>query len=501
MDVKDGGNSEVTVNLVVVSNRVARGKSDEPIAGGLAAALLPVVKTSGAIWVGSHCRRGGRTTKESLAEIEALGRGALARVDIPAADYAKFYEGFANSGLWPVLHSRPDLIRANEEEYRSYLAVNSAMAGALLRFRKSDTAYWVHDYHFLVLGNELRRLGVDAPIGFFLHTPFPTRATLLNLPHHRELVGAMLAYDLVGFQTDEDKANFIDYIENELGVGAIGETFFSSYGASRVAAFPIGIDVDAFAERAVKAFARPDVTRLRSSLQGARLAIGVDRVDYSKGLANRFRAIDRMLEMQPSLKGTISMLQIAVPSRVEINTYRALHAELAALVGEINGRHGEADWTPIRYLNKAFGHDTLAGFYRAAHIGLVTPLHDGMNLVAKEYVAAQNPFDPGVLILSEFAGAAKQLDSALIVNPHDIDGVAHAITKALSMPQEERRERWNAMIATLNTSSLSSWFSAFVGALAACEPARQTQRRPQIAAATTTTQRRLPPLAAAVQTH
>ena len=234
----------------------------------------------------------------------------------------------------------------------------------------------------------------------------------------------MLAYDLIGFQTDEDRQNFIDYLHFELGLTADDGTVASEWGLTQLATFPIGIDVDEFAARATKAMARPEVSRLRASVQGAKLVLGVDRLDYSKGLANRMRAFDRMLEVEPSLKRAVSLLQVAVPSRGNIRAYRELKAELAALVGEVNGRHGEVDWIPIRYLNKAFAQSTLAGFYRIAHVGLVTPLHDGMNLVAKEYVAAQNPFDPGVLVLSSFAGAAKQLDAALLVNPHDIDGMA-----------------------------------------------------------------------------
>jgi len=201
-------------------------------------------------------------------------------------------------------------------------------------------------------------------------------------------------------------------------------------------------------------------------LHGAKLVLGVDRLDYSKGLANRLRAFDRMLELEPSLKRDVSLLQIAVPSRGNIKAYRELKAELAALVGEINGRHGEADWTPIRYLNKGFSQLTLAGFYRVASVGLVTPMHDGMNLVAKEYVAAQNPFDPGVLVLSSFAGAAKELDTALIVNPHDIDGMARQIAVALTMSLDERRERWQAMVRKLKAASVQSWFADFLHTLA-----------------------------------
>jgi trehalose 6-phosphate synthase len=339
------------------------------------------------------------------------------------------------------------------------------MARALLRFRRADATYWIQDYHFLTLGAELRRLGIEQPIGFFLHTPWPPRVIMQSVPHHRELVLAMLAYDLIGFQTREDQQNFRDYIRQELGLGTAGDVVRSDYGPARLATFPIGIDVDEFANRAARAVNRPDVARLRASLQNAKLALGVDRLDYSKGIANRIRAFDRLLLAEPALKRQVALLQIAVPSRVRIEAYRALKTELATLVGEVNGRHAEADWMPIRYVNKGYAQSTLAGFYRMAHIGLVTPLHDGMNLVAKEYVAAQNPADPGVLVLSEFAGAAKELDAALLVNPHDIDGMARAISSGLVMPIEERRERWQAMLAKLKARSIQFWFADFVHAL------------------------------------
>jgi len=452
------------VTIIVVSNRVARAKTDEPVSGGLAAALIPMVRDSGAIWVGSN-DQAHDAAQYCTAEPEPLGKGALAKVNVPGRHYRGFYEGFANSALWPAMHSRIDLIHVTADDYTSYREVNACMARALMRFAEPEALYWIHDYHFLPLGAELRALEVDRPIGFFLHTPWPARSIMAAVPHHRELAQAMLAYDLIGFQTDEDRQNFEDYLKLELGLTAIDETVASQWGLTQLAAFPIGIDVDEFAARATKAIARPEVSRLRASLQGAKLMLGVDRLDYSKGLANRLRAFDRMLASEPSLKRAVSFLQIAVPSRGNIRAYRELKSELAALVGEVNGRHGEVDWIPIRYLNKSFSQSTLAGFYRAAHVGLVTPLHDGMNLVAKEYVAAQDPADPGVLVLSQFAGAAKQLDAAIQVNPHDIDALARAITTALAMPLDERRKRWAAMMAVLEASSLTHWFKSYVAAL------------------------------------
>src|SRR5712672_1017107 len=453
------------VNLVVVSNRVARGKANEPMTGGLAAALLPVVEKSGAIWVGSSGRVRDGSQKEPFAEIEALGAGALAMLDLPAAHYGGYYEGFANSALWPALHSRADLIRASQDDYLSYREVNAFMARALLRFRKQDTAFWVQDYHFLALGAELRELGVTQPVGFFLHTPWPTRDVIGGVPHHRDLIEAMLAYDLIGFQTEEDCENFLSYVQSELGLVARDGVVISRYGRTRAAVFPIGIDPQKFAQQATKAMTHPDVSRLRRSLNGEKLAIGFDRLDYSKGLINRIKAFDRMWTQQPQLSRAVSLLQIATPSRGGIEAYGNLQNEVAKLVSDVNGVHGEVDWTPIRYLNKGYGQGVLSGLYRAAQVGVVTPLQDGMNLVAKEYVAAQNPDDPGVLVLSKFAGAANELDAALLVNPHDIDGMARTIATALSMPLAERRLRWEAMMVKLRASTIQGWFADFVDAL------------------------------------
>jgi trehalose 6-phosphate synthase len=460
----EAGGSNVSV--VVVSNRVARAKTDEPVAGGLAAALLPMVEQSGATWVGTNVPADDAVqSRECFAAVEPLGNGALATIDLPARHYRNYYEGFANSALWPALHSRPDLIQVTAEEYASYREVNACMARGLLRFNDAQTVYWIQDYHFLTLGAELRQLKIERPIGFFLHTPWAERGTMLAVPHHADLVQAMLAYDLIGFQTDEDQHNFEDYVQIELGLNVINGAITSDWGTTRLGTFPIGIDVDEFSSRATRAVTRPEVARLRASLQGEKLVLGVDRLDYSKGLANRMQAFDRMLTIEPGLKRDVSFLQIAVPTRGNIRAYRQLKSDLAALVSEVNGRHGEVDWIPIRYLNRGYSQATLAGFYRVAQVGLVTPLQDGMNLVAKEYVAAQNPFDPGVLVLSAFAGAAKELDAALLVNPHDIDSMARQIAAALAMPLEERRERWHSMIGKLRTSSVQNWFADFLRAL------------------------------------
>src|SRR5262249_38517764 len=318
------------------------------------------------------------------------------------------------------------------------------------------------------LGTELRELGVTQPVGFFLHTPWPAHSIMEGVPHHRELIEAMLAYDLIGFQTEEDRGNFLGYVRANLELTVHDDVVHSPHGRSRAAVFPIGIDAEKFALQAAKAITHPDVSRLRRSLNGERLAIGVDRLDYSKGLVNRIRAFDQMWTANPPLARTVSLLQIATPSRGAIQAYGPLQSADARLVSDVNGRHGEVDWTPIRYLNKGFGQAVLAGLYRTAQVGVVTPLHDGMNLVAKEYIAAQNPTDPGVLVLSKFAGAANELDAALLVNPHDIDGMADTIAMALSMPLMERRMRYEAMMQKLRDHTIQQWFAEFIEALRDC---------------------------------
>ncbi len=436
--------------------------------GGLAAALLPAVRTSGVVWFGSSGKlRKIEPGDTPLVEVEGYGRGTIARVDLPEQHYGGFYEGYANSALWPLLHSRADLAHTRANDYASYRAVNAYMARTLANFAPPDSTFWIHDYHFLPLGLELRRLGVSEKIGFFLHTPWPDRPTIAQLAEYRELAKSMLAYDLIGFQTDRDRDNFAAILRNELHATGNGLGFERPYGTCRLATFPIGIDTREFADSAPRAAGDDEVQRLRTSLAGAKLIVGVDRIDYSKGLGERFQAYDHLLTRYPGLKRRLTYLQVAVPSRSNIASYRALQRKLANQVGDINGRHGEVDWTPLRYLNKGFCQSTLAGFYRSAEIGLVTPLHDGMNLVAKEYVAAQNPEDPGVLVLSKFAGAAHELEAALLVDPNDIEGMARHIAAGLAMPLDERRARWQHMMDALLRQSIHAWFADFMQALQA----------------------------------
>jgi trehalose 6-phosphate synthase len=457
---------------IVVSNRVAPMNPDGPMMGGLASALLPAVRKSGVVWFGSSGKTRNTTPGTSpFVQVQSYGRGTIATVDLPEQHYTGFYEGYANSALWPLLHARPDLARVDSRDYVDYSAVNAYMARTLAAFGGSDSTYWIHDYHFLSLGRALRELGVTRAIGFFLHTPWPERQIMLRLPQCRELVQAMLAYDVIGFQTDRDRDNFAELLRNDLRQPGSGLVFRTRRGTCRLGTFPIGIDAREFAQSAQKSLEDPEVQRLRASLAGATLMVGVDRLDYSKGLLQRIQAFDGLLLRHPELTRRVSMLQIAVPSRTAIDAYQGLQNKVARLVGEVNGRHAEVDWTPLRYINKGYCQSTLAGFYRAAKVGLVTPLRDGMNLVAKEYIAAQDPDDPGVLVLSKFAGAANDLDAALLVDPADIHGVADRIATALAMPRSERRARWQCMSDHLQRHSIHRWFSDFLGALKSTRPA------------------------------
>ena len=436
--------------LFVVSNRVACPGTAQ--AGGLAVALHGVLRQRRGVWFGWSGAFG-----EGPPRVQ-IGDGIrFCLLDLPEHDFEGYYHGFANRALWPLLHYRVDLIHFDRDEYARYLAVNDRFADALARELRGDDEVWVHDYHLIPLARALRARGLQQRIGFFLHIPLPSWDVLCMLPEHREVFAALADYDLVGVQTEADADNLRQYFAR-MGLEAPDCT---------VAAFPIGIDVDQVARDAVSSAGREAVSALRQSLSDRRLAIGVDRLDYSKGLPERFHAFGHFLDTHPDAAGALTYLQIAPPSREDVPEYRALREELERVAGHINGRHARPDWTPLRYVNHTYPHEVLAGFYRMADMALVTPLRDGMNLVAKEYVAAQDPHDPGVLVLSRFAGAADTLTEALLVNPHDAGEMAEAIDMARRMAKPERRERWAAMMDTLRRHDIASWAKAFLEQLQA----------------------------------
>jgi trehalose 6-phosphate synthase len=458
--------------LVVISNRVALPR--ETRAGGLAPAVLSALADHGGVWVGWS----GRTADPpGPPTVQNEGPITYVTFDLTKDDYDEYYNGFANRTLWPLLHFRLDLVDYRRDTYRAYQRVNRIFARTIAPLLKPDDLIWVHDYHLIPLAALLREEGVSARIGFFLHTPLPPPDLLSALPGSRALMDSMTDYDLVGFQTPSDSQAFIDYLRDVAGAKVTGgDVIHVGSHPTRVLCLPISIDADLVAGQASRAITQPTVRRLRESLLGRWMMIGVDRLDYSKGLNDRFLAFSRFIERYPEHRRQVAYLQIAPTSRGEVPEYRMIRSELERQAGAVNGRFAEADWVPLRYVNRTYPQSTLAGFYRVARVGLVTPLRDGMNLVAKEYVAAQDPEDPGVLVLSQFAGASRELTSALVVNPHDVESVSDAMHRAVSMTLRERRRRWGEAMDRLHEWSITDWREAFVAALAAT-PTLDRKRR------------------------
>ncbi|HEX2114942.1 MAG TPA: alpha,alpha-trehalose-phosphate synthase (UDP-forming) [Alphaproteobacteria bacterium] len=460
--------------LVIVSNRVSLPRERTSRAGGLAVALRDALNRRGGLWFGwSGETVDAPTPKPAIA---TAGRVRFATLDLSPAEHQAYYLGYANSTLWPLCHYRLGLIEFTRAAYEGYLAVNERFAAALVPLLEPDDIIWVHDYHLFPFASALRKAGVRNRIGFFLHIPFPAPEVLSVLPHYRSLLANLADYDLVGFQTKSDLRAFLAGVAEEAD-GSVGEDgTFSAFGRrARAGAFPIGIETDEFAALAETAAEAPETKRLKDSLTGRALVIGVDRLDYSKGLPARFDAFRQLLALGPEHIRRVTFLQIAPLSRDDVAQYRTLRRQLESAAGRINGQFAEFDWMPVRYLNRSFPRKTLAGFFRASRIGLVTPFRDGMNLVAKEYVAAQDPVDPGVLILSRFAGAARELKGALIVNPFDTDQVAEALHTGLNMPLDERKARWQGMMQALRANTLSHWRDRFLDALQAAGPAQEAQ--------------------------
>ena len=452
--------------LILVSNPVALPDPEGPRqAGGLAVAVNAALRHRDGIWFGWS----GKVTESKTApqpRIVQRRNRSFVTLDLTAIDYEEYYSGFANRVLWPILHYRVDLAEFSAGDLSGYLRVNARFAEALSRFIGPDDVIWVHDYHLLPLAKQLRALGHGNPIGFFLHIPCPPSDILQALPQHGETVGALGHYDLVGVQTRQDAENLSRYFTQIAGLRQLSRDVFESEGRRvQLRALPVGIAARVIARAARSAIRSPLIEGVQQSLAGRCLILGVDRLDYSKGITHRIQAFGQFLDTHPEWRSEVTLLQVTPKSRIEVPEYAEMDRNVSGLVGQINGRHGEADWTPIRYVNRSYPRAALAGLYRSAQVGLVTPLRDGMNLVAKEYVAAQDPADPGVLILSRFAGAAEELDQALLVNPHEPDAMAAAIHRGLTMPLEERIERHTRMFARVLANDIDNWVETFLSAL------------------------------------
>ncbi|MGN6467022.1 MAG: alpha,alpha-trehalose-phosphate synthase (UDP-forming) [Rhizobiaceae bacterium] len=448
--------------LVVISNRVADLRKTTQT-GGLAVGLADAVKERGGVWFGWS----GKKRKEpGEPRVDKIGKVTQISVDLTPEDYAAYYIGFSNSVLWPLFHYRLDLVDFQPAFFEGYKRVNEKFADTILPYLEPDDLVWVHDYHLVPLATELRRRGCRQHMGFFLHIPFPPPDLLAAAPDHEWLVRCLCEYDLVGFQTRADLGNFRRYVEEQIGGSPVADDVLKVGGRiCRAGAFPIGIDVGQFKELAGTASEEVSIDKMRRQVLGRKQIIGVDRLDYSKGLPDRFKAFERLLELHPEMQKKVTLLQVAPSSRQEVQSYADIKEELAGLSGSINGRFADFNWTPIRYIQRNVPRDKLAALFRASQVGFVTPLRDGMNLVAKEFVAAQDMEDPGVLVLSQFAGAAEDMAEALIVNPYDIDAMAETLFRALRMPVEERRERQKALFARISGQDARAWLNSFLEAL------------------------------------
>jgi trehalose 6-phosphate synthase len=456
--------------LIVISNRVS-APSTNGAQGGLAVALQAALREYRGLWFGWS----GERTDEFTGSLNVQRSNGVttATIDLEDQDIEEYYDGYANRTLWPLFHYRIDLAEYDRSFAGGYQRVNQRFADTVFPLIEPGDVVWVQDYHLVPLGDDLRRRGCRNRLGFFLHIPWPPRRLLNTLPGARAFVRTLFAYDLIGFHTEEWLQSFLDFAVDDLGatLEADGVVRLDDR-IVRAIACPIGIDTGDFVKMAQSPAARASFEQMRVSADGRAMIVGVDRLDYSKGLEERFLGYERFLADHPDERKEVFLLQIAPPSRGAVESYRKIRTSLEGLSGRINGEFADVDWVPIRYVNQGYPRDVLAGVYRAAQIGLVTPLRDGMNLVAKEYVAAQDPEDPGVLILSRFAGAAAQLKDALLVNPHSAEELSDALLRAIRMGLDERKSRWRAMMDNVEAEDVLWWRQRFTDALLEAMPER-----------------------------
>ena len=474
-------NNKPAINrLVVVSNRlpVAFRKTGtgewqvQPSSGGLVTALSPVLRDRGGIWLGwAGTLEDIAIGKLLAAESRDIGY-TLKPVTLSAEEMDKYYSGFSNEIVWPLFHDLQSRCNFDPAYWNTYQEVNHKFAQVIAENTRADDYIWVHDYHLMLVGKALRDIGAERESGFFLHIPFPPLDICMKLPWRLDVLTALLEYDLVGFQTARDRNNFIHCVEfliRGLHVDARRQVTVAAVGDRevRIGSFPISIDFDEFARQAADEVIMERATEINEAIPNCQLILGVDRLDYSKGVPHKLRAFRNALERFEDLRGRIALVQIVVPSREDIPEYQGLKAEIEGLVSEINGKFTRSGWIPIHYIFRSLERSELLAYYRAAEIGLVTPLKDGMNLVAKEYCAA-NVDKNGVLVLSEFAGAATQLRRhALLVNPYDIEGVANAIYRAFNMSAGERQSRMYRLRRSVRRRDIFWWADSFLQAAVA----------------------------------
>ncbi len=464
--------------LIIASNRlpVVLKKIDgkweaEPGAGGLITALSPVLKQRGGLWIGWP-----GTQEASAQELEtALNHAShesgfsLKPVALTSKEIDKYYFGFSNEIIWPQFHDLPSRCNFDPTYWPYYQEVNRKFAQVIQDQVVGNDYIWIHDYHLMSSARQLRNLGTDGEIGFFLHIPFPPPDIFMKLPWRKQLLDDLLHYDLIGFQTMRDRRNFfqcVHAIMKNLPVHTKGQIAVLRVDGRnvKVGAFPISIDFDEFRSLASSRKVADRAWHIHERVPKAQIILGVDRLDYTKGIPERLKAFRNALQRYPELIEKVVLVQVVVPSRHEIPEYRALKREIERLVSEINGQFTRFGWVPIHYLFRSLERSELAAYYRTAEIALITPLKDGMNLIAKEYCASSLE-ENCVLILSEFAGAASQMrKGALIVNPYDQEGMADAIYTAFKMPAHERSERMKRLRASIKKRDIYWWVDSFLHA-------------------------------------
>jgi alpha,alpha-trehalose-phosphate synthase [UDP-forming] len=477
-------------HLINVSNRLPveiKNRGGQPrlssSAGGLASALDSIWHEQRGLWIG-WAGTADADAAAPLLQKAARGRAYSFRaVPLSQPEISKFYAGFANEIIWPLFHDMPSRCNFDPEYWEVYQRVNRKFAQSAAESATAKDLIWAHDYHLMLMGRYLRETGCNARVGFFLHIPFPAPDIFEKLPWRKAILRALLDYHLIGFQTDRDRCNFLSCVERILPDAAAERE--SSHNIitfeqrrATIATFPISVAFEEFANHAASREVEAECMQLRRDLANNFVVLGVDRMDYTKGIPERLKAFRILLRRYPELRRRVTLLQVVVPSREEIREYKELRREVELLVSQINGEFTDAGWVPIHYIHRNLGRKHLLAYYRAADIALITSLKDGMNLVAKEFCAAQVD-EHGVVVVSEFAGAAAELrHGALVVNPNDLAGIAEAIHRACVMPVEEKRSRMRLLRDVVRKYNVKGWAESFLNAVLAATPALREAGRP-----------------------
>ena len=469
---------KINKRLIVVSNRlpiVISKENDQwgiqPGSGGLITALTPILKENKSLWVGWPGTGGKAPIRKLLDQFGSEQGYKLVGIPLSQQEIERYYWGFSNGTLWPLLHDLLGYCKFNLEDWQTYVAVNKKFARAIKKLNRENDIIWVHDYQLSMVGHFLKKLKVRQPLAYFHHIPFPSLDLLRRLPWKTEYTKALLAFDLLGFQTLRDRRNFVNTVTSLISEASILQRqrnfTLIKYGERiiQVRNLPISIDFNEFNNAAHSPEVQDAAWYLHENLHERQLMLGIDRLDYTKGIPERFLAFELALEKYPELKQKISLLQVVVPSRTLDPYYQKLKEQLEQMTGRINARFGDAGWIPIHYIFRSLDNTQLIAHYRTSEIAFITPLRDGMNLVAKEYCACSVE-NNGVLILSEFAGAADQLgEKALLVNPYDIEKTADTIYQAFTMPLEERQQRMRWLRNQVQRNDVHQWLRYFMRAL------------------------------------